>query len=256
MKYKILVLCIVLLQKYGYGQIVGNPVGNKGTKKWSVGVSGVYMVQDYLSNTRTISRRFLIKSEWGITPWLDFFALGGGYDLKLDFEKQGFTDFESKFKFCYGAGFDGEFQPTPELPISIWTGAQIFMGPAQGEYFENISFAGTNITKKYKLDYNWMESKIFLGLIYYGKLFKLYMAAAGWSLQNTSTLKIYNQSGASWDLEETREGEDSSGMWTGAMIGLEFDLPSNYALTFECLLFNEQDFQLMVGFSQTGTPGW
>ncbi|MFO7891162.1 MAG: hypothetical protein R6V04_12600 [bacterium] len=256
MKYKVLLFCIILFQSTGYSQIIGNPVGTKGTKKWSVSVNGTYMVQDYLHNTRTSSRRLLIKSEWGITPWLDFYALGGGYDLKLDFEKQGFTDFKSKMKFCYGAGLDAALQPKSDLPLRIWTGAQIFLGPAEGDYFEHISFAGTSIIKKYRLEYNWMESKGFLGLIYYGKLFKLYIAVAGWLLQNTSTIDEYSQSGTSWNLEASREGEDSSGIWTGGIIGLEFDLPSNYALTFECLAFNEQDFQLMVGFSQTGTPGW
>lgn len=258
MKYRILVvsLGIIFVQSTSFSQIVGNPVGNKGTKKWSVSINGAYMVQDYITNTRTSSRRLLVKSEWGITPWLDFYALGGAHDLKLDFKKEEFTDFKSKMKICYGAGFDASFRPKSDLPINIWTGAQIFLGPAQGDYFEHISFAGTNIVKKYKLKYNWMESKGFLGLIYCGKLFKLYMAVAGWALQNTSTIDIYNQSGTSWNLEERKEGDDSSGMWTGGMIGLELDLPGNYALTFECLVFNEQDFQLMVGFSQTGTPGW
>jgi hypothetical protein len=159
-------------------------------------------------------------------------------------------------RFCYGTGFDISFRPKADMPVNIWTGAQVFSGPAKGEYFQNISFAGTNITNKYKLTYNWMETKGFLGLIYYGKLFKIYVAGCGWLLQTTSTLKQYSKSGTTWSFESKQEGEDRSDLWNGGILGLEFDFPGNYSLTLEGMAFNEKDFHIMIGFSQTGTPGW
>ncbi len=252
-KKLIVVFCIALTGTVN-SQIVGNPVGTKGTGKWSVSVNGGYMSQQL--DQAIISRRLLLKSEWGITPWLDFYCIGGAYDLELDFSENEFTDFKSKMRFCYGTGVDLAYRPEGGFPVGIWTGAQIFIGPAKGEYYKNISFAGTTIKNKYKLEYSWSESKGFLGLIYYGKFFKIYVAGAGWLLQKTSTRKEYSKSGTTWSFEERIEGEDRSDILTGGILGLELDFPGNYALTFECMVFNQEDFHLMVGFSQTGTPGW
>jgi len=249
----IVVFCVTLVGTVN-SQIVGNPVGTKGTKEWSVSLNGGYMTHSY--DYQTYSRRLLLKSEWGITPWFDVYFMGGVHDLEISFSRADFTDYKSKIRFCYGAGFDIAFQPKRDLPFGIWSGAQIFKGPAKGDYFENLSFAGTTIIKKYKYEYNWTETKGFLGLIYYGKHFKLYLAKAGWLLQNTTTLRQYSQSGTSWSLETRKEGEDRSTIWSGGVFGLEFDFPGNYTLTFEGLLFNEEDYQLMVGISQTGNPGW
>jgi len=249
----IVVFCFTLIGTVN-SQIVGNPVGTKGTKEWSVSLNAGYLAHSY--EHQTYSKRLLLKSEWGITSWLDFYGIGGVHDLEMDFSKTEFTDFKSKMRFTYGVGFDLEFQPKRDLPFSVWSGAQILIGPAKGDYFEYLTFAGTTITTKYELEYTWNETKAFLGLIYYGKLFKMYVAKAGWLLQNTTRLKRYSQSGSTWSLETTREGEDRSSIWSGGIFGLEFDIPGNYSLTFECLLFNEADYQLMIGFSQTGNPGW
>ena len=254
MKYKILLFCVILFYNIGYCQIIGNPVGTKGTRQWSVSLNGGYMTQQLAQ--KTISRRLLLKSEWGLTPWLDFYCLGGTYDLELDFANTEFTNFKSKMRFCYGAGFDISFQPQANIPVSVWSGAQIFAGPAKGKYFQNIPFAGTNITNKYELTYNWIETKGFLGLIYYGKLFNIYVAGSGWLLQNTSTLKQYSKSGSTWSFESKQEGEDRSDLWTGGILGLEINFPGNYAITVEGMAFSETDFQIMIGFCQTGTPGW
>lgn len=257
MKKITLLFLAVYMSGFGISdaQIAGNPAGVNGTSVWSVSANAGYMTQQL--DFETVSKRMFIKSEWGITSWLDYYLMGGIFDLQLDFTDNQLTNFKSKMKFCYGTGFDIAFKIPGRTPLAFWSGAQIFAGPAQGEYFRDIPFAGTIIrSEKYKLKYNWSEVKGFMGLIYYGSSFKIYAAGAGWFLQTISERKGYTKDGLDWSLSNKVEGEDRSDIWTGGFVGIEIEFHHNIAFTFECLAFNEKNFHIMVGLSQTGNPGW
>ena len=104
------------------------------------------------------------------------------------------------------------------------------------------------------MKYKWLEMKAHLGLIFKYRSVRLYVAGAGWTLNRKDRKEEYlERENMETPLGKT-EADFGSGLWTGGILGVELRISGNYTIGVESLLFNRNDYQIMIGISQTGSP--
>jgi len=232
-------------------QMVGNPVGVRGTGEWTVSAIGTYMDQQVGSET-AISRRILLKSTWGAASWLDLYCIGGMAQLELLTGVINIVDYKSKYRFGYGGGVNITLTPMRESRMEIYLGVQALRFPSEGSF----QVVGKVYTQEFEMKYDWREFQGHVGIVYPYHTLRLYAAGVVWALQRFDTKNEY------WNYRNSRNyvgesrGEYRSGVWTGGVVGLELLLPKGYAISCEGLFFNEVNYHIMVGISQTGKFDW
>ena len=184
------------------------------------------------------------------------YCLGGAAQLQVKKNSARYTDFNSKYSFAYGGGFNMVLKPQSLPFIWMMVGAQVLRFPAEGSFKEYFYVGSTYYEKEFALMYDWQEARGNIGVIIPFRSFRLYLAAAGWLLQRYDTKTEYIDDGAHKIFVGEEEGEYCTGLWTGGILGLEILLPQRYSLSIEALFFNEYDYQLMVGICQTGGSKW
>jgi len=229
-------------------QISGNPVNSSGVKEWTISASGTYFHQGIGTEIAT-AKRLLVKSSWGVTPWFDLYILGGAANLEL--RKRAVTsisDYKDKYRFAYGMGFNAAIGNK----LQLWFGGNALRHKSEGNFTEPLEIGSQTYTRRFQMEYDWREFKSFLGVIYKYNQFSFYAAGAGWYLWRLDDKEEFLDSANSSSYQGRATGEFLSGFYTGAIVGIEMNLPDNYAITIEALLFNQSNLQFMVGISQTG----
>ncbi|MFC1569610.1 hypothetical protein ACFL4L_05200 [bacterium] len=242
-------------------QMIGTPIGSKGQGEWSLACTGSFMTQQVGNETAT-SQRLLMKSTYGVVPWLDFVATIGAANLKLDSPVDNVQDFEGNHKFAFGAGLNFTLkQETESQPLGLYAGAHLLRFPAKGHFQQTVS--GEDVIYLYRenrMEYDWREVLVYGGWSYRISNLRLYGCGVGWSLSRIEKKMEYQ-----YETVENKEfiaevrSEFQSELWTGAMVGIEVAFPkTGYVFNVEGLFFNTQNFILMVGIGQTGIveSGW
>ncbi|MBN2414447.1 hypothetical protein JXO52_01325 [bacterium] len=251
--YDILPSVLLLLSLAGsaQAQISGNPVGTSGTKEWTVSASGTYFYQ-YIGNTLATSNRFLAKSGWGVVEWLDAYLVAGASNLVLDRQDGGIvSDYRDVYRFTYGAGINALVGDR----LQLWFGGSALRFQSEGDFREPLIVGGQTYVKRFEMNYDWREVKAYLGIVMNISRFKIYCAGAGWHLWRIEKKKEYRDSATSTSYVGNEQGEFASGLYTGAIVGIEMSLPQRFSISLEALLFNESNLQIMAGISQTGWQG-
>ena len=252
-RYKQIIWCVLFLGMVShpvFAQMAGNPVGVKGKGAWTISVAGNYMEQQ-LKSENALSRRLLLKSGWGLTPWLDVHGLVGGVQLEMRTSRAGFVNYKDKYRLAYGLGFNIMLS-SPRLPVTFWGGGQAIRFLSEGSFWEY----GPIYDREYRMEYDWREFEGYAGVIIPIKVFRVYVAAVGWAVQRLDKKNEYLGYGGSQSWVGEVEGEYGSGIMTGGLLGIEWLLPQNYSISVEVRAFNRDDFQIMVGIGQTGGTGW
>jgi len=235
------------------GQMTGNPVGVRGEGEWTVSAIGTYMNQQ-LGYETVVSRRILLKSTWGVTPWLDVYCTGGGVQVDLNSSEANVVDYKGKYRFGYGLGFN--LAVKPEFNVWIWAGAQALRFPSEGSFLEYLDVGGESNYREFEMKYDWREFQGHLGVVFPCRFLRFYTAGVVWAIQRLETKREFLEYGSSRSFLGEVQGEYRSGVWTGGVFGVEFLLPQEYSISVECLLFNEENYQVMVGVCQTGFAKW
>ncbi len=257
--YRTTVICLLVVLGITtsslHAQMTGNPAGVRGQGEWTISALGTYMNQN-LSSETAVSRRIFLKSNWGITPWLDFYLMGGGVQLEMKTGKEGVIDYKDKYRFAYGLGFNLAFKPTSESVFWILAGAHGIRFPSYGSFMEDIYIGTATYVQKFDMKYDWREVGGNLGIALPYRCFRFYTAGVGWFLQRLDTKRQYLENGNSVSFLGKQKGEYRSGLWTGGVVGLEINLPQQYSISVEALFFNESNYQIMIGICQTGGSAW
>ncbi len=248
---KKIIFIILMSASMLQAQMAGNPAGVKGQGKWTVSAIGTYMNQQ-VGNEMAVSKRVLLRSSWGLAPWLDVYGMVGGVQLDLKTSNVDFVDYEGKFRLGYGTGFNIAFQPMARSRFSIWIGGQALRYSSQGSFFEESDM----FSKEFKMDYDSREFLGYVGIIIPLTSFRLYCAGVGWVTQRLESKTEYLEYGGITSTVGQIDGELRSGLWTGGVVGIEFILPQQYVIGLEGLFFNEENYQIMIGISQTGGQEW
>ena len=238
-----------------HAQMAGNPVGVRGQGEWTISALGMYMNQNLGSET-AVSRRIFMKSNWGLTPWLDFYLLGGAVQLEMKTGKEGVIDYKDKYRFAYGVGLNVSFKPAQNSSFWIWGGVHGIRFPSYGYFMEDIYIGAAAYVQKFDMKYDWREIGGNLGIVLPYHSFRFYAAGVGWFLQRFDTKREYLENGNSVSFLGKQKGEYRSGLWTGGVVGLEINLPQRYSFSVEALFFNESNYQIMIGICQTGGSAW
>jgi len=237
-------------------QMAGNPVTVRGEGEWTMSVFGTYLNQQLGSGTTTVSRRVLLKSTWGVTPWLDVYLTGGGTQLEVKVSQEGIESYKDKYRFGFGAGFTLNLVTLPQSGIGFWLGGQVMRFPSQGSFMELFDIETETIYREFVMKYDCREFQGCIGVTVPFRSVRFYAAGVGWAIQRLEKKKEYLEYGDSRTFVGDSEGEYRSGLWTGATLGMEILLPHRYSIGVECLLFNQRNYQIMVGICQTGVTNW
>ncbi|NQT26739.1 hypothetical protein HQ585_15390 [candidate division KSB1 bacterium] len=240
------VLIITLFSSTVFSQMAGNPAGVKGNGKLTLSVSGTYLNQVLVTET-AVSKRILGKCVWGATSKIDLFITMGSVGLKMQSEESGVSDYEDKKRFAIGFGLNVELASrSKSSPYSIWVNAKTLRFESSGTYY--IYDNTGNSEWQSDFTYDWREAQVTLCAKYYFPTFNIYGGVLGWMLQRHDE-KMELSGGQLWGPERQTY---QSGMWTGALVGMEFPLPYEYSFSVEAVFFNAENYQIMVGFTQTG----
>lgn len=242
----ILFLVACIISKPVLSQMVGNPASVKGNGEFTLSVSGTYL-HHVLSKETAISKRVLCKATWGATSRIDLFVTLGSVGLRMKVDQSGITEYEDKKRFAIGLGLNAELiSPTPDTPYHVWINAKALRFKSSGFYTVNVP--GTSDFYQSDLVYDWREVQVSLCFKYNLSAFSVYGGALGWVLQrHDERIEVWH--GEYWGPERQVY---QTGMWTGALVGIEVPLPYAYAISIESTLFNEDNYQIMLGITQTG----
>ncbi len=234
----------------GWAQMAGNPTGTTGARQWTINANGTYFYQG-VGSEKVVSNRFLLKSNWGVTDWLDLYIQGGVANLESRVNSLNTTDYRDKYRFAYGGGFSTSYGPGK---LKAWASANVLRFRSQGNFIETLLIGSQTYDKRFEMGYDWREFRAFLGSSYSYRRFTFYLAAAGWYLWRLDTKDEYLESGSSSTYMGQVKDTYRSGLWSGLLAGIQMNLPQHYAINIEVLLFNETNVQIMAGISQTGSP--
>jgi hypothetical protein len=226
-------------------QMAGNPVETRGKGEWTISASGSY--SRFQLPNKTAENKFLLKSAWGITPWLDMYAMGGV--AKLGMEYSDFTDYEDKYRLAYGLGFTlSAPEDSTRQSMRLWGGAQLLRFESEG----SIQKVNLYMIEEHELKYDQREFVFYGGIKMPFHRIRFYAAGIGYVLNRDEKMKVYLVQDDDKVLQKKESGGYQSDLQTGGLAGIEFDLPRRYAVTLEGLFFNETNYQIMIGICQTG----
>jgi hypothetical protein len=258
----------------GCAQICGNPAGTGGKALVAMSVNGGLQTLDH-GDQKAESRRIFAKTSYGMLSNVDVYGLLGGVRLDLDAADRDVTVSDGRFRFAYGAGFSVTLNaPKPAvrtpvrrtvrrtssgMSVGVWAGGQVIRYPAEAVYRQTIEVAGSSFLRQFDLKYDcreWTGHAGFIVPLY--PWLKAYAGGVGWGIQRLDTKREYlinEAEGVSQSLGR-KKGRYQSGIWTGGLAGVEFDLPQNYSISAEVIAFNRDYYQVMVGISQSGLRTW
>ncbi|MBN2201359.1 hypothetical protein JW777_05345 [bacterium] len=247
-------------------QTCGNPAGAKGRGQWTMAFSGAFQTLDQGTQTAE-SRRLFFKTQYGLANGLDAYGLIGGVELAMKHNSPGFSVSRDKYRFAYGAGFSfmtgnpnartaGQTRlrrARNSNPLVFFGGGRVIRYPSDVTYRNT----GDYWTREFRLKYDFREAAGHAGILLPGKTLSFYAGGAVWALQRldekTQTLTDFDGNAA---VIGTKKGKYQSGLWTGGLVGIQYDLPENYSLAVEGIAFNQEYYQIMIGISQTGIRPW
>ena len=183
----ILCLCTSAL----YAQIAGNPIETKGEGEWTISAAGTFLQQMISSETAT-SNRFLVKSSWGIADWLDLYGIGGISKLGLEVDQKNVSNYEGKYEFTYGVGFNMTLKSISDVNrLGIWCSVQAIRFPSKGNFVEFYEGTDESLYHEYQMQYDWKEVHIHIGIIYPYQQFRFYFAGTGYFIHRDDNKKEY-----------------------------------------------------------------
>ena len=235
-------------------QPAGNPLGAVGGG-WTVGASAGYAKLLLGSETGTFTR-FLVRSSWDVLPWLDWSVTAGTVRLSMESGKPDVTDYSGKYRFVWGVGFKMTLKKEAEKKPGFWFTTRMLAYPSSGSFTEALDLGGH---WEYAMTYRHTEWEGCIGGTLPFRSLRVYLACAGWGLNRTDHKEVFyvSPSGSRSPAPLSKaDGSYWSGFWTGGVAGLELKLPEGYALTLETLYFNSENYEIMLGISQTGIPAW
>ena len=245
-------LCAACVPRFSHAQPAGNPAGTAGRGKWTVVLSNTYSEQK-LENLSALNRRILMKSSWGVSPWLDLYVTGGVVNLEMKQDSAGIRDYkDEKYRFALGGGARISLLSLKKRGFGVWGGARFLMFSSSGSFIEPIE----SFSRRYDLDYTWKELSGFASCGVRAGMFTLYGGAAFWALDRDDIKKQYLVSQSSSTFVGSEDGEYNSGIKAGGLFGVEFRLARNFVISAEARYFSADDFIIIAGIGQTGIAAW
>ncbi len=242
-------LLLIIISMPAFSQMLGNPAAVQGVNAWSVSASMGYL-RHQEGNYENMTRRMVLKSRYAITSWMDVFGVFGGFKLRRLIDSNTIDDYEGAFSLGYGGGLNLSKDHLIGN-ITGWFSGHFVRFPSKGEYMENFITGGGWSNS---IEYDTREYQLMAGFKIPSTNWNFYAGGVVWGVQRLEEQKIYLVSTdhvKSNTPYSTSEGTYQSGAWTGAVLGIELKLPKHYSAGIEFIGFNERNYQIMFGVSQT-----
>ncbi len=236
-------------------QMTGNPVGVQGAGDWSVGASAG-ILRHGEGDFENYTKRIVLESRYGLSDWLDVFAIGGGFHVKRELNLSGIENYNGNYTLGYGGGFNLTKSEILNGKANLCIGGYFVRYPSKGEYAEYFQFGGGWVNQ---IEYDTREYQVQLALVFPIRQVNFYMGAVGWGLQRIEDQALYLMDDNNMTADtpySTSDGTYQTGLWTGGLLGLEVNLPQQFSIGVEFVGFNEKNYHILIGISQTGGSTW
>lgn len=249
MKYIVTILVSVTPFMLCAQQLSG-PLSIKQKGRFSVTV-GAGQLRRTISDTENKSSRFFLKTGYGITDRVDFFAQIGGTKLEL---LSGEDVFRDKLRPVYGVGMTFRPFEITSLRIAPVLSGQVIRFISRPKVETVTTVSGTRVTEVHELKYDWQEAVLNAGVLKELSALNLY---AGINIKfihrdetRTESLRS-NGNQVSGSQESTTY---QSGALIAPLLGAEMLFSSRIIVSFEVSATNNSDYIVFVGLSQIGKP--
>lgn len=236
-------------------QMNGNPSGVQGSGEWSVGLS-TSILRHGEGNYENYTKRIVVESRYGVSDWLDIFGVAGGFHMKRNSPQQNVNDYNGNYTLGYGGGLNITKSEIFNGKANIQIGGYFVRYPSKGEYAEYFQYGGGWLNR---MEYDTREYQVAFTIIIPVQNVNFYFGGVGWGLQRKEeqTLYLMDENKVVDDIPyDYSEGTYQSGMWTGGIVGIEVKLPQQFTCGVEFIGFNEKNYTILFGISQTGGSTW
>lgn len=244
----VLVVAMLLVGTAAQAYTLGNPMGTIGKGKLSVSAEYEFQDRELPGELSTESGRYLLKTSYGLSPWLDVFAKGGVAGLDVPY---GDVKFAGEEKLAWGAGARAALLRLPGLEAEVFTCAQIFGYRTRGSVDQEMTDGSETWTWRQSSKYIWWE--------YGGALGVGVRRGAIWPYLGVDISYVEGEKITSnYDIyaSETISRGKSSGNFSSdnlifsGLAGIDFSLPHRYKLSFEVSGSGPENLSIGVGISQ------
>lgn len=236
-----------------FAQPIGSPILTQTHKEFTVSLLGGYVHKNIQGITDN-SPRYLIKTVYGLADFIDLFVDAGFAKVDLVMPNEDIATFKGKYNFAYGGGLKIRLLNIRPYRFSIFTSGQVLRFITTPSSEELLTIAGGNILKIRALRYDWREFQINLGVTKGWAVMSLYSGFNAKFIQRLETQVEKIVVDGIGESETSQNGEYLSGLETSPFVGVDFNLPSRYKLSFEIVGQNLSDLAFYIGISQTGKP--
>ncbi len=243
-------LSILLPAANAEAQPAGHPIATHSHREFTVSFDGG-VVRLPIAGVANYSRRFMLRTAYGLAGRFDLFGLVGAVKLKLSPENKAQT-MDDRYRLAYGAGFIWHFLDFVDDGIRVIIGAQIVRFKVQPTMREALLVSDSEVEKVFQLKYDWRELGFNTGFNKKFSRFNFYVGANARVIhrQEVRAEKLMlNGDGVS--VNETR-GVYRSGLLFSPLIGCEISFPARLKLNFEGIATGKTSYTFYVGLSQTG----
>lgn len=227
-------------------QSLGNVIGTEGLTTYRIAAEYNYIgrIVDESGGTsgekfETTSHRFFIKGNYGLSDFAGIFLKLGAANLKVPTKSPGFDDYNGDTHFAYGGGI--KLRPIKMGKSGFFLIGQAVAFTSEGSVQDN----HFRINNKYE----WREYQSALAFATQIKKVDLYLGLEKTWLDGKHSWTSYLLSSNEALAKDSQDFSDDQ-QSLRPVIGLDFQLPQNYSLSFEIGGIGKDEVTLMLGFSQ------
>ena len=223
------VVIILLMQSPGMGQTLGNPVMLK-SKSWSVGISADRIKYE-LKNHEYLSVRGLLNASFSVNDVFDLTLLAGMGNMNIRYpDERARTNFDAKNSLAIG-GSAKIYRSVPEIDnVRLMGEIGVLRFMPIGHSFSTLSGNDADYYQKF----DWREYWLTLGTIFSYNQYDIYAGYQGRKIQQ---------------IEVFSDEEYVSGLQSGFVAGVNFNLPAGYAFNLQFRTINGS--AVSIGVSQS-----
>ncbi|MFQ5603785.1 MAG: hypothetical protein ACE5HS_11000 [bacterium] len=236
-----------------FAQPVGSPIFSASRGELTLSFNGGYLVKS-IQGVENDSPRFLAKAVYGLTSYLELFAVMGAAKINLDLLENPSVNYRDDYHLAFGAGLTLRVFHFKPAKFYLFLNGQVFRFTGKPAHEDLSVVSNSEVMKRSVLEYDWREV---LGSAGSAKRFGKWRFIAGVQgkiiQRNETKTTIFSIIGNT-GTQNIQHGTYKSGLQFNPILGVEFQLPSRFKLNLEVIGHRSTDFMINVGISQTGKP--
>jgi hypothetical protein len=249
---RLVVTVFLLLPTVLLAQSAGLPLLSNGQGEITLSVAAGRS-QRTVADFPTTSRLLYARAVLGLGGWLDLYSAAGLQDLRMELPDAGISEAAADMSLAYALGVNARFASFPRMGAAFV--ASVALWRSQPAISVEVPSGGaTGFRRHVRLDYDWREAVGSLNLLKTIGVTRWYVGTGGYFIQRLEKRWTVSHTPVGDVHGPVTRGEFRSGFVPQLQAGLDIGLPQGFAFSLAAHGRDRNNFALMVGFSQTGSP--